>query len=69
MDYKEIDRSNFMLFFRDSKMLHKLTNDDRVEIFRTILSGSSDLTKELVESIFSDYSINNLIIVQTKDEE
>lgn len=52
-----------MKFFRDDEKLNELTADDRIEIFRTILIGSSDITKELLDDILSDYSISNLEII------
>ncbi len=53
-----------MIFFRDDEKLNELTVDDRMEIFRTIILGSSDFTKELLDKILSDYSVTNLEIVE-----
>ncbi len=44
---QNLSREDFMAYFRDDEKLNKLTADDRVEIFRTILAGSSDITKNL----------------------
>ncbi len=66
-NYKKISRDDFMNFFRDDEKLNELTVDDRVEIFSFILSGSSDFTKELLDRILSDYSVENLEILETKD--
>jgi len=52
-----------MKFFRDDKRLNELTVDDRVEVFRTILTGSSDLTKGLLTDILVDYSVTNLEVI------
>jgi hypothetical protein len=52
-----------MNFFRDSEKLNELTPDDRIEIFRTILLGSSDLTKDLLIEILNDYSVGNIEVV------
>jgi hypothetical protein len=52
-----------MEFFRDDEKLNELTVDDRIEIFRTILIGSSDLTKDLLNEILGDYSIDNLEVI------
>lgn len=65
-NYKEISRAEFMLFFRDDEKLNELTPDDRDEIFRTILLGSCDITKELLEEIISDYSVSDLKVINIK---
>ncbi|MDG1271684.1 MAG: hypothetical protein P8O04_04420 [Flavobacteriaceae bacterium] len=64
--YNEISRAEFMQFFRDDEKLNELTPDDRVEVFRTILLGSSDLTKELLEAIITDYSVSNLQVIKVE---
>jgi hypothetical protein len=61
----EITREDFMKFFRDNEKLNELSVDDRVEIFSTILVGSSDFKKELFDKIFSDYSVEHLEILET----
>ena len=53
-----------MDFFRDDDRLNLLTNDDRLEIFTQILAGSSDITKELLDGLLSDYSIGRFKLVQ-----
>lgn len=63
-DYQKITREDFMKFFRDDEKLNELTVDDRIEIFRTILLGHSDITKELLDDILSDYSVTNLEIIE-----
>jgi len=68
-DYQKISREDFMKFFRDDEKLNELTVDDRIEIFRTILVGSSDITKELLDEILSDYSVNNLEIIDNGKEQ
>ena len=64
LDYTSITRQNFMDFFRDDEMLNQLTTDDRIEIFESILPGSSDITKELLEHLLRDYSVEDLEVVQ-----
>lgn len=59
-NYQTISREEFMSFFRNSEKLNELTPDDRIEIFRTILLGSSDLTKDLLNEILNDYSVGNI---------
>lgn len=53
-----------MKFFRDNDKLNELTVDNRIEIFRTILIGSSDLTKDLLNEILGDYSVDNLEVIE-----
>lgn len=56
-------RDDFMDFFRDNEKLNALSNDDRVEVFRTILAGSSDITVELLNELLDDYGINYLAVL------
>jgi putative ubiquitin-RnfH superfamily antitoxin RatB of RatAB toxin-antitoxin module len=59
--YQLITRQEFLKFFRDDEKLNELTADDRVEIFRTILIGGSDLTKDLLNEILSEYTDKSII--------
>lgn len=68
-NYKKISREDFMKFFRDSEKLNELTVEDRVEIFKAILLGSSDLTKDLLNEILGDYSVNNLEVIEINNGE
>lgn len=61
--YENITREEFMKFFRNTEKLNELTPDDRVEIFRTVVLGSSDFTKELFNEILSDYSVDHLEVI------
>ena len=65
---EKISRDEFMEFFRDTAKLNQLTPDDRVEIFRTILLGSSDLTMNLLNEVLRDYSVDNLEITELKND-
>ena len=67
-EYKEITREIFMNYFRDDEKLQELSVDDRIEIFRTILLGSSDITKDLLNDILSDYNVSNLEIIEVNYE-
>jgi hypothetical protein len=60
----KISRDEFMAFFRDNESLNTLSPDDRIEIFSTILLGSSDFKKPLFDEIFSDYCVENLEVVE-----
>ncbi|MBP6424701.1 MAG: hypothetical protein KA278_03165 [Flavobacterium sp.] len=68
-NYQKISRENFMKFFRDTEKLNKLSPDDRVEIFRTILLGSSDFSKDLLNEILGDYCIDNLEVICRNNDE
>jgi hypothetical protein len=62
----KISREDFMTFFRDDESLNKLSVDDRIEVFSTILLGSSDFKKKLFDEIFSDYCIDHLEVIEIK---
>lgn len=65
---RPITRDEFMEFFRDVNNLDQLSPDDRVEVFSTILLGSSDLKKSLLDSILADYCVTNLHIADLDQE-
>lgn len=67
INYRDISRNEFMEFFRDDEKLNELSVDDRLEIFSTVLLGASDLTKELLDEILSDYDVTNLEIIEKKN--
>ena len=62
LNYKNITRDDFMHFFRDNEKLNELTTDDRLEIFKTVLVGNSDITKKLLDEVLSDYCVTKLEI-------
>lgn len=66
-NYQKITREDFIKFFRDNEKLNELTVDDRIEIFRTILVGSTDLTKDLLNEVLGDYSVDNLEVIERKN--
>lgn len=59
----DLTKDNFMDFFRDNEKLNLLSADDRIEVFSTILIGSSDFKKKLFDDIFADYGIFNLEVI------
>lgn len=63
-NYKSISREDFMNFFRDDMKLNELTVDDRLEIFYQVLAGNSDITKELLDELLSDYCVDNLEVIE-----
>ncbi len=66
---KKITRDDFMFFFRNDECLNELSVDDRVEVFSTILLGSSDFKKELFDEIFSDYCVSHLEVIEISNGE
>jgi hypothetical protein len=61
-----IDRKDFMAFFRDDEKLKDLSADDRLEIFRSILIGSSDFSKALLNEVLGDYGVETLEVFDSK---
>ncbi len=61
---ENINREDFMVFFRDEEKLNTLSSDDRIEIFLQILQGSSDITTELLNELIADYNVRDLKISQ-----
>ena len=51
----QMDRDEFMAFFRTDDKLNTLSTADRVEVFLQVLLGQSDITKSLLEQLCSDY--------------
>ncbi|WP_326983811.1 hypothetical protein VUJ46_04520 [Chryseobacterium sp. MYb264] len=66
--YQKISREDFMKFFRDEEKLMELTPDDRIEIFRMILLGNSDFSKDLLDGILKDYCVDNLNVTESNNE-
>lgn len=57
MNHK-ITRQEFMDFFRDTDTFNfEMTEDDKREIFLNVLSGSSDLTCNLLRELCDNYDI------------
>lgn len=60
-----LTREEFMNAFRSDNWLNEnLTVDDRIEIWQTILVGSSDITKDSLNNLISDYSVGNLEVIE-----
>ena len=57
-------RQDFMDFFRNDDKLCELSTDDRIEVFKTILVGSTDITKDLLDGLLCDYGVGNLEVVE-----
>ena len=63
---KNMNREDFMSFFRDDEKLSTLSDDDRIQIFLQILSGGSDITEDLLNELICDYQVTNLEVSQVK---
>ena len=61
-------RDDFMDFFRDDEKLATLSNDDRLEIFMSIVPGSSDFTKSLLDSLLADCGVDHLKVIEIDAE-
>ncbi len=57
-------RADFMSFFRDTEKLNELSVDDRLEIFRSILTGSSDISAKMLNELLADYGVGHLRVVE-----
>lgn len=64
------DRNTFMEIFRDSDRLNTLSPDDRIEVFTSILLGSSDITVELLNDVLKEYNVSNIEVreIPKRDE-
>lgn len=67
-NFQSLTREDFMNFFRDVDKMNELTPDDRIEIFRSVLLGSTDITKELLDDLINNYSVGNLEVIELRDE-
>lgn len=65
-----VSREEFMDAFRNDNWLNEnLTVDDRIEIWQTVLVGSSDITYERLNSLLSDFGVNDIEVVQVEPSE
>lgn len=63
------DRDNFMQFFRSDEFHEKISVDDAHEVFCQVLHGSSDFSKELLESAASDYEVDLASVLGFAEED
>lgn len=62
----ELTREDFMSFFREDDKLNLLTVDDRIEVFLSILVGSSDIDKKLINRLLIDYNVHDLMLIEVE---
>ena len=60
------DRDDFMEYFRSDTCSEELSTDDKLEIFLGILPGKSDITKELLDQLLCEYSVETIDITETR---
>ena len=60
----EFTKQDFMDFFRDNEKLNLLTVEDRIEVFSSIMLGSSDFKKKLLDEVLSDYGVTTIDIIE-----
>ena len=58
-----LTRADFMSFFRDTEKLNELSVDDRLEVFCSILTGSSDISAKMLNELLADYGVEHLRVV------
>jgi len=51
---------DFMNFFRSDDFHQQMSTDDCVEVFQTVLKGSSDITPSLITELCKEYSVDNI---------
>lgn len=65
-----ITRKQLMTLLRGDEISELLTVDDRCEIFQTILTGSSDITKESLTNLINEYGGEaNLVVLEGSEHE
>ncbi len=57
-------RDDFMAFFRDDERLNTLNVDDRIEVFSTILVGSTDITEARLKALVRDYCVEGVDVIE-----
>ena len=63
---QSITRDQFMAFFRSGTFHEQMSDDDCREVFATVLKGGSDITAESLNDLLEDYSVEDVIVVNTK---
>lgn len=63
-----MEREDFMNFLRNDEKLNLSIADDRMEVFSSILIGNPDISKELLNDLLIDYSVNSLIVKEVTNE-
>ena len=57
-----MNREEFMTFFRRDDFHTLITPDDAHEIFMSVLHGSSDINKELIDNLLHNYDLDRVDI-------
>ena len=64
MKTKLITKQQFLEFFWSEEGYNQLSVDECIELFSSALRGSSDFTKELLDSVLSDYGVDSLKVIE-----
>ena len=67
MSVSDITKDQFMEFFRNDDLLNTLSGHDRREVFLGVLSGSGDITPQLLNELVGDYSAEDIEVIRTND--
>jgi hypothetical protein len=59
-----MNKDSFMKFYRSEEGYDQLSEHDRLEIFLTIMQGSSDITAEVLRNLLEEYDIDNINITE-----
>ena len=62
-----MNRDDIMAYFRLENAEQDLSPEDRIEIFLNVLLGSSDITKELIEDLFTNYGMKCTAYEETNE--
>lgn len=65
---KYFERNDFMEYFRSDACSEELSTDNKLEIFLGILPGKSDITKELLDQLLCEYSVDSLDIQELRQK-
>ncbi len=56
-----INREQFMEYYRSDKYSEELSPDDKEEVFMSSLTGSSDITRELLQKVLDGYDAGKIV--------
>lgn len=63
-----ITRQQFLDYFRSDRYSEELSSDDCLEVFKTSIKGSSDLTVDLFNEILADYNCDFTVCIDNSPQ-